>query len=346
MKAVRLYKPNADTPGAAAVIETVPVPEPGQGQVLVQLRLRPVDPADVFTLMGVYPGAPPTKTWPITPGLDGMGVVTKLGDGATEFKEGQRVAIAGLPLEDGNGSWAEYAVYKESDLVAVPDSVSDEAASQFWVNPVTVYGMLHSLQVPQGGTVVFAAAGSALCRMGIHLAKHMGLKSIGTVRREEQRQEILDHGADYCFSETGEALSAKIKEATGGQGADGALDSVGGEMTGALVGGLKQGKKVLIYGMMSGMAATIPIVPLLFGDVSVHGFWLTHYTKRMTPQQKRETVHTVMDLIEQGIIKPGHFVGKRYPLEQVEEAVEVSNSVGRGEKVFISTCPAEPAPRA
>lgn len=337
MKAVRVTKPNAEHPGAAAQVEHVTVPEPREGEVLVQLRLRPVDPADVFTLMGVYPGAPPADKGPFTPGLDGMGKVSKLGSGATKFKEGQRVAIAGLPLEEGNGSWAEYAAYKESDLVAVPDSVSDEAASQFWVNPVTIHGMLHALNMPKGGTVVFAAAGSALCRMGIHLAKHMGFKSIGTVRRDDQRKEILEHGADYCFSETGEALSAKIKEATGGKGADGALDSVGGEMTGALVGGLKPGAKVLVYGMMSGQPASVPIVPLLFGNVSVHGFWLTNYIKPMSPQQKQDTVNTVMDLIVKGVIKPGHFVGKQYPLEKAEEAVEASNAVGRGEKVFITT---------
>ena len=109
MKAVRVTKPNAEHPGAAAQVEHVTVPEPCEGEVLVQLRLRPVDPADVFTLMGVYPGAPPPDKGPFTPGLDGMGKVSKLGSGATKFKEGQCVAIAGLLLEEGNGSWAEYA---------------------------------------------------------------------------------------------------------------------------------------------------------------------------------------------------------------------------------------------
>ena len=55
--------------------------------------------------------------------------------------------------------------------------------------------------------------------------------------------------------------------------------------------------QVLVYGMMSGQPASVPIVPML-NNVSVHGFWLTNYIKPMSPQQKQDTVNTVMDLIE------------------------------------------------
>jgi NADPH:quinone reductase-like Zn-dependent oxidoreductase len=58
--------------------------------------------------------------------------------GASKFAVGQRVAIAGFPVEIGNGSWQEYAAYPEDDLAAVPDSVSDEEAAQFWVSSISV----------------------------------------------------------------------------------------------------------------------------------------------------------------------------------------------------------------
>jgi hypothetical protein len=67
------------------------------------------------------------------------------------------------------------------------------------VNPLTAYCMLEVLNIPKGGYVVFSAAGSALSRMGIHLAKHSGLKTIGIVRRDEQREE-----RGRCFTHQGD----------------------------------------------------------------------------------------------------------------------------------------------
>jgi NADPH:quinone reductase-like Zn-dependent oxidoreductase len=77
--------------------------------------------------------------------------------------------------------------------------------------------MLQSLDLPKGAYVVFSAAGSALSRMGIHLAKHFGLKTIGIVRRDEQREEVLQHGADAAVSSASEDVVARIKEITGGE---------------------------------------------------------------------------------------------------------------------------------
>jgi hypothetical protein len=66
--------------------------------------------------------------------------------GASKFAVGQRVAIAGFPVETGNGSWQEYAAYPEADLAAVPDSVSDEEAAQFWVSSCNVSSVTSIIQ--------------------------------------------------------------------------------------------------------------------------------------------------------------------------------------------------------
>lgn len=72
----------------------------------------------------------------------GVGEVESNGAGATRFKPGQRVVAAPWPTVPGIRTWQQYIVVAESDLIAVPDSVSDDAAVQFFVNPVTVYGLL------------------------------------------------------------------------------------------------------------------------------------------------------------------------------------------------------------
>jgi hypothetical protein len=194
-----------ENPTSTMSVEEGPVPVPGEGEVLVKLTLRPVNPAgehgcstehaqchilhtspevdrstsptqqtnisfctvnaDIFSLMGVYPGFQPAEGVVPVPGLEGTGVVEAVGSNATKFAPGQRVVGAPFAsVQGGNGTWQRYIVAPESCLVAVPDSVSEDAAAQFFVNPVTVYGMLEVLGVPEGAYLLQSGAGSVLGR--------------------------------------------------------------------------------------------------------------------------------------------------------------------------------------
>ncbi|KAL4427108.1 hypothetical protein ABPG77_001112, partial [Micractinium sp. CCAP 211/92] len=134
-KIVQVHQYNQEHPEKAVTVVEGPVPEPGQGQVLVRIQLRPVNPADLFSVQGVYPGFKPEKL-PAVPGLDGMGVVEQNGPGASRFKPGQRVVATPFDTLTGQGTWQQYVVVPEEKLMAVPESLSDETASQFLVNPV------------------------------------------------------------------------------------------------------------------------------------------------------------------------------------------------------------------
>jgi NADPH:quinone reductase-like Zn-dependent oxidoreductase len=92
-----------------------PVPEPKQGEVLVNAYLRPVNPTDVILIKTGWGGLVPL---PSTPGSEGVGRVVKNGPGASKFKEGQRVAAAPWPQFQGRGSWAQYVAIPEKDLVS------------------------------------------------------------------------------------------------------------------------------------------------------------------------------------------------------------------------------------
>jgi NADPH:quinone reductase-like Zn-dependent oxidoreductase len=74
--------------------------------------------------------------------------------------------------------------------VAVPDAVSDETAAQFWINPVTVVGMLRVLAVPKGQYLLQTAAGSVLGRQIIQLARHLGVRTVNVVRRAALAEEL------------------------------------------------------------------------------------------------------------------------------------------------------------
>ena len=94
-----------------------PMPEPKQGEVLVNAYLRPVNPTDVILIKTGWGGLVPL---PSTPGSEGVGKVVKNGPGASRFKEGQRVAAAPWPQFQGRGSWAQYVAIPEKDLVSHP----------------------------------------------------------------------------------------------------------------------------------------------------------------------------------------------------------------------------------
>lgn len=94
-----------------------PMPEPKEGEVLVNAYLRPVNPTDVILIKTGWGGMVPL---PSTPGSEGVGKVVKNGPGASKFKEGQRVAAAPWPQFQGRGSWAQYVAIPEKDLVDFP----------------------------------------------------------------------------------------------------------------------------------------------------------------------------------------------------------------------------------
>lgn len=98
-----------------------PMPEPKQGEVLVNAYLRPVNPTDVILIKTGWGGMVPL---PSTPGSEGVGKVVRNGPGASKFKEGQRVAAAPWPQFQGRGSWAQYVAIPEKDLVSPPAAVA------------------------------------------------------------------------------------------------------------------------------------------------------------------------------------------------------------------------------
>ena len=130
----------------------------------------------------------------LVPGLEGCGVVVDSGDtklavgtrGVVFFnaKEVRSLVSRGtlcsrlpsLQLQ-GNGSWQEYAAVPAANVMQVPDKVSDEAASQFLVNPVTAFGMLDLIAAPAGEYVLQSAGGSTLGKLLIALAKKRGTKT-------------------------------------------------------------------------------------------------------------------------------------------------------------------------
>eukprot|EP00270_Netrium_digitus_P017908 TRINITY_DN670_c0_g1_i5.p1 TRINITY_DN670_c0_g1~~TRINITY_DN670_c0_g1_i5.p1 ORF type:complete len:403 (+),score=115.45 TRINITY_DN670_c0_g1_i5:194-1402(+) len=316
------------------VISDKPTPRVGPGEVVVRMKVRPLNPADALAVMGLYPGFQPSS-FPATPGMEGMGEVAEVGDGVTDFKIGQRVVPLLLHTlsKKGQGSYQQYVKVRAEELVKVPDTVNDEAASQLVVNPATALAMLRQLAVPPGEYVLQTQASGALGRQLIVIAKKLGVRTINIVRRAEVKDELKALGADEVINSSDEDVVAKVKEITGGKLAYGAVDSVAGSLTKSVAASVRSGGTVLIFGGASGADFTASIGDLIFRDVTLKGFWLSKYFKDVGFEV---VLSETMALLEEGLIKEDYMAaGERVQLPDFVSALKKQTQAARPGKIFI-----------
>ncbi|EFJ44532.1 hypothetical protein VOLCADRAFT_106376 [Volvox carteri f. nagariensis] len=314
----------------------LPVPSPGAGEVLVRITARPVNPSDVFSVIGVYPGYKP-KDFPAVPGLEGAGEVAALGPNVSgRLSVGQRVvATQWRGAVEGRGTWQQYVLAAEEDLVPVPDDLPDDAACQALINPVPVIGMMEELAVPEGEVVIFTAAGSALGRMFLRYASTRGVKVVATCRREEQVEELKQAGAydAVVLGADADALVARVSELTGGRGAWGALDSIAGSTPAKIAPAVREGGTIIVYGAMSGPNVDWNVGQCLFRGVALKGFWLVPWLAAKPAEEQRRVLTDVLEHMRSGLLPPMKTDVR--PLEEAAAALRDQAIEGRPAKIVL-----------
>lgn len=324
MKSVRFHE--FGNPSEQLRVEDVPQPEPTANQVLVRMRARSINPSDLLTVRGLY-GALPKL--PATPGLEGMGEVAALGDGVKNFRAGQRVIPLGVA-----GTWQEYLLAESAQLMPVPDSLSDQTAAQFVVNPLTAWIMtIEELQLQPGEWLLQTAAGSTLGRVVLQIARQRGFKTINVVRRREQVEELKALGADEVICTADEDLTERVKEITEGSRLTKAIDAVGGETGGAVVRSLGPGGVMLVYGLLSMRPMPVDSGRMIFTSATIRGFWLGEWFRSTAPErQQAVTTELLRRMATNEIVPP---VEAEYPLTEVLAAIKHAERPGRSGKVLL-----------
>ena len=324
MQSVRFHE--FGDPAEVLRVEEVPRPEPGPGQVLVRMRARPINPSDLLTVRGLYGALPET---PATPGLEGMGEVAAAGEGVAHLRAGQRVIPLGVP-----GTWAEYVVAPAERVIPVPDAVSDQAAAQFVVNPLTAWIMtVEELALRPGEWLLQTAAGSTLGRVVLQIARQRGFRTINVVRRREQAEELLALGADACVSTDEEDVAERVREVVGGEGLRKAIDAVGGETGAAVLRSLSRGGVMLVYGLLSGRPIPVDGGRMIFTSTTVRGFWLGEWMRSAPPERQLAVTSEMLRLMASREVVPP--VEAEYTLAEVLAAAAHSERPGRSGKVLL-----------
>jgi NADPH2:quinone reductase len=206
----------------ALVPEERPVPQPGEGEVLVKVAAAGVNRPDVMQRQGLYP---PPKGATDIPGLEIAGEVVALGSGVTRWKVGDRV----MALVIGGG-YAQYCLAHESHCLPIPPGLSMTEAAAIPETFFTVWHNVFERGALKGGETLLVHGGSSgIGTAAIQLAHELGARVITTAGSAEKCEACRTLGADVAINYKTEDFVAATKAATGGKGADVILDMVGGD---------------------------------------------------------------------------------------------------------------------
>ena len=311
-------------PAEVLRLETLDVPEPGQGEVRVRFLAGPVNPSDLGMIGGSYGRL---RELPAVAGREGVGVVEALGPGVSGVGEGEHVAFPGE-----NGAWREYACAAVEGLRKVPPEVPVEQAAMSFVNPPTAYCLLREVvNLEPGDWVLQNAGNSAVGLSVIRMARAMGLRTISQVRREELVEPLREMGADHVVLEGGDWFK-NVGDLTGGASVRLALNSVGGQSAADQLKALGEGAAQVTFGAMTGEKVRFPTRFLIFNDVRLVGFWWDRWQRRNGEEAVRGVLGEVHGMMARGELSLP--VAARYPLSEFRQALE-ANAQPRLGKVLL-----------
>jgi len=340
-------------PGKVEVRDVDP-PVPGPGQVLVRMRMAPVNPSDFYYIEGTYQSAfarlvwnhgadrptdrlgnPPFAWPPYSLGVEGVGVVEKAGPGFLGKRlVGKRVAVVSGPP---NGTWQEYTLIDAKRAFAVPRALKDEQACSFFVNPLTALVLVRQvLQVPEGATVLQTAAGSALAGMVRNLARVDRFRVIDVVRSRAGAERLRQSGSEHVVALEDENLLEAVHGIAPG-GASFVLDCVAGPTGSDALRCLQPGGRMVCYGTLSGQPISLPPRDLMMPMTSIEGFYLAAFLADRSLLQRVGLVRKTAKLIQQGVLDTP--VEQTYRLDALHEALDHARRPGRTGKVLLDMTP-------
>ena len=201
-------------------VRTFNFSDPGEGEVLINQKALGMNFLDVYHRSGAYPLSMPSGI-----GTEAAGVITKVGAGVTEFREGDRVAYGG----GAPGGYADYRNVLASRIVPIPKNISDEQAATSLMKGMTVEYLLERVYAVQTGQwVLFYAAAGGVGLIAGQWGASLGARMIGVAGGPEKCELAQKNGYQICLDRNSDAdVSAKVSELTDGKGLPVVYDSIG-----------------------------------------------------------------------------------------------------------------------
>jgi len=292
-------------------LEEIPVPEPGPGQVRIRNRAAALNFFDILQCQGKYQVKPPL---PFTPGAEVAGTIDALGAGVSGLLRGDRVQ-AMAPW----GGFAEYSVAAVSGVFRIPDEMDfASAAAMPIVYQTSYFALKHRAALRAGEWLLVHAAAGGVGLAAVQIGKAMGARIIATAGSDAKLEFCKLQGADYAIGYRDESWVDRVKEITGGHGADVIYDPVGGDITGLSTKCIGWEGRLLIIGFASGAIPKIEANRILLKNISVIGLHWGEYRKH-DPALVKQAQDELFAMFRAGQIEP--VVSREVPLEDVVPAL-------------------------
>ena len=291
------------------VVQDLPTPEPGPGELRVDVAAAGVNYIDVYYRTGAYP-----LQTPFIVGSEGAGVVSAVGDGVTGFQVGDHVAWAMVP----GAGYAEQVIVPAGRAVPVPAGIDDETAGAVLLQGMTAQYLTRSTYPAQAGetALVHAAAGG----VGLLLTQVLstrGVRVIGTTSTDDKAALAREAGAAEVIRYDREDVAREVSRITEGGGVDVVYDGVGRATFEGSIDSLRPRGMFVLYGAASGPVASVaPDVLHSKGSLFFTRPTLAHYAAARA--ELLERAREVFAWVASG--KLSVRVGARYSLEQAQQA--------------------------
>src|SRR3989440_10764749 len=219
----------------------VEAPQPGPGEVRIEVAAAGVNFIDVYHRTGLYP-----MPLPLIPGAEGAGRVVAVGAGVETVKVGDRVASTEL-----HGAYAQYAVAPADRVVHLPDGVSEELAAAVLLQGLTAHYLVHdSYKIQPGDTVLVQAGAGGVGLLLTQCAPQRGARVIGTVSALEKEKLARDAGAAEIIGY--DSVAEDVRRLTDDKGIPAVYDGVGRNTFDASLASLRPHGVLVLYGYSSG----------------------------------------------------------------------------------------------
>jgi NADPH2:quinone reductase len=295
----------------ALELRELPDPTPGPGKVAIEVQAIGCNFADILICRGRYQLKPDL---PFSPGSEVAGTITALGEGVTGLREGQLVAA-----QVGYGGYATRVIGDARRVQPIPDGMPAADACALGIAYQTSYlALVDRARLAPGENLLVHAAAGGVGLAALQLGKALGARVIAGASGTEKLELCKAQGADEVVDTRESGWIDRVREYTGGRGADVIYESVGGEVFEGSLKCIAWAGRLLVIGFSSGDIPELKINRVLLKHISVLGLNVGAYYEHDPAGMRAATEH-LFELYRTQKIKP--LIQSRYPLEQAATAL-------------------------
>ncbi len=297
-------------------IEVLSLSDPKNHEVLIKVKAASVNFPDLLMTKGMYQHKPEL---PFVLGMEGSGIVERIGKKVTKVKEGDEVTFGAM----GKGAFSEYVVVGENSVEAKPSLLNFQEAASFQTAYLTAYvSLVRRGNLEPGENLLVHGSTGGVGMAAVQLGKVLGAKVIATGTSEKKLKHTLDWGADHTLLTHKEGVvdfRQEVKELTSGKGADVIYDPVGGDVFDHSVRCINWGGRILVVGFASGRIPNIGINMPLIKGFSVIGVRAGEFGRR-NPEKGIENNIAIRKMADEGKLKP--YICKEFNLQGAKSSIQ------------------------